>query len=112
MNKYLIAAFFSVLMLASCSTDKDRESISSIISSHLDGIAKGIRESGVTSISVDSIDIDFKWRSAVAAANITFNVYNPITGDTREDKDIATFYLKKSSGEWQITDSKYQKTKW
>ena len=113
MNKLLAAAIILALFLASCYASKeDREAMSKLAQDHLKNLAFEIRESGVTSISIDSMDIKPRWRSAVAALNITFNVYNPANQETRQDKDTATVYFKKLKGEWRIQEIKYEKTRW
>ena len=113
MKKSLIALMFLIIFLISCTAgSEDKEAMSRLAESHFKSLANEIRESGVTSISIDSMDIKTKWGSAVATLNITFNVYNPTNQETRQDKDVATFYFKKSNGEWQITETKYEKTRW
>ena len=113
MNKLLSAAIILALFLTSCYASKeDREAMSNLAQDHFKNLAFEIRESGVTSISIDSMEVKPKWRSAVATLNITFNVYNPANQETRQDKDIAAVYFKKSKGEWQIQEIKYEKTRW
>ena len=104
----------SLLLISSCSLnpEKDREEISRLAENYLNNLAYEIRESGVTSIDINSKDIQIKWNKAVATFNITFNLYYPPTNERRQDKDVATFSFKKTSGEWQIEEVKYEKTKW
>ena len=113
MNKLLAAVIILALFLTSCYASKeDKEEMSRLAQDHFKNLAFEIRESGVTSISIDSMEVKPKWRSAVAALNITFNVYNPTNQETRQDKDVAAFYFKKSKGEWIIQEIKYEKTRW
>ena len=113
MNKLLAAVIILALFLTSCYASKeDKEEMSRLAQDHFKNLAFEIRESGVTSISIDSMDVKPKWRSAIATINITFNVYNPTNQETRQDKDVAAFYFKKSKGEWIIQEIKYEKTRW
>ena len=105
----LLALAFAV---TACTRAQDIQEIESLTTNHLNGVLKETRESGVTSIDVNSKDIDTGWNKAVVALNITFNVYIPPTQERRQDNDIAIFYFKKSKGEWKITETKYEKTRW
>ena len=113
MGKWIILAAL-LFLISSCSfnSEQDKEEISKLAENYLNSLAREIRESGVTSIDINSKDIQLKWDEAVATLNITFNVYHLPTNEMRQDRDVATFSLKKANGEWQIAEVKYQKTKW
>ena len=89
-----------------------KEEIAKITDSYISNLLPKVREAGVTEISILSRDIKVKIFSATANLDIVFRVYNPETHQTREDPDVVTFSLKKSSGKWEITDAKYEKTRW
>jgi len=109
----IIAAI--IFLIASCSranSDKDNEEISKMSQDYISGLLPRVREAGVLEISIISTNITLEKSKSTAKLDIIFKVYNPETGKIREDLDTVTFSLKKSDGKWQITDTKFQKTRW
>ena len=89
-----------------------REEITKITDDYISNLLPQVREAGVTEINILSRNIKVRIFRATAKLDIVFNVYNPETRQTREDKDTVTFSLKKSKGQWEIADVKYDKTRW
>src|SRR3989338_9239421 len=89
-----------------------REEIAKITDDYISGLLPQVREAGVTEINILSRDIKVRIFRATAKLDIVFNVYNPETKQMREDKDTVTFFFKKSKGQWEISDVKYDKTRW
>jgi len=111
MARWIIMLALAFIVTA-CASVQDIQEIESLTTNHLNDVLKETRESGVTSIDINSKDIDTGWNKAAVTLNITFNVYIPTTQERRQDNDIAIFYFKKSNGEWKITETKYEKTRW
>ena len=89
-----------------------KEEIAKVTDAYISNLLPQVREAGVTEIRVLSRDIKVRIISATAKLDIVFMVYNPETHQTREDPDVVTFSFKKSNGKWEITDVKYEKTRW
>ena len=104
-----------ILILSSCSISdpqKDKEEITKTIKDYFSGLSSELRPNGVSSIDINSTEINLAGKGATAKLNITFKIYYPSNGEKREDKDSVTIGLKKTKDNWRITETKYQKTRW
>ena len=114
--KLLSALLVIAILLLAAYLIKERKQgkgeIGKITDTYISNLLPQVREAGVTEISILSRDIKVKIIRATAKLDIVFKVYNPSTQQTREDKDTVTFALKKSNGQWEIADVKYDKTRW